>query len=74
MAQRDGDRERSYRARQCAGMRFSSPVDEMKVLEIVRASETDDATLAAIVEVGKRMGKEVKVLHEVPGIISSRTR
>ncbi|MGA7078113.1 MAG: 3-hydroxyacyl-CoA dehydrogenase family protein [Terriglobales bacterium] len=64
----------TYRARQCAGMRFSSPVDEMKVLEIVRASETDDATLAAIVEVGKRMGKEVKVLHEVPGVISSRTR
>ena len=62
----------TYRARQCAGMRFSNPVQEMKVLEIVRASETDDDTLAAMVEVGKRMGKEVKVLHEVPGVISSR--
>ncbi len=64
----------TYRARQCAGMRFSNPVEEMKVLEIVRASETDDETLAAMVEVGRRMGKEVKVLHEVPGIISSRVR
>jgi len=53
-------------------MRFSNPVEEMKVLEIVRASETDDDTLAAVVEVGRRMGKEVKVLHEVPGVISSR--
>jgi 3-hydroxybutyryl-CoA dehydrogenase len=62
----------TYRAKQCAGMRFSNPVEEMKVLEIVRASETDDETLAAMVEVGRRMGKEVKVLHEVPGVISSR--
>jgi 3-hydroxybutyryl-CoA dehydrogenase len=62
----------TYRAKQCAGMRFSNPVEEMKVLEIVRASETDDDTLAAMVEVGRRMGKEVKVLHEVPGVISSR--
>ncbi len=64
----------TYRARQCAGMRFSNPVEEMKVLEIVRASDTDDETLAAMIEVGRRMGKEVKVLHEVPGIISSRVR
>jgi 3-hydroxybutyryl-CoA dehydrogenase len=62
----------TYRAKQCAGMRFSNPVEEMKVLEIVRTSETDDDTLAAMVEVGRRMGKEVKVLHEVPGVISSR--
>jgi 3-hydroxybutyryl-CoA dehydrogenase len=62
----------TYRAKQCAGMRFSNPVQEMKVIEIIRASETDDETLAAMVEVGTRMGKEVKVLHEVPGVISSR--
>ena len=62
----------TYRAKQCAGMRFSNPVQEMKVLEVVRAAETDDETLAAVVEVGERMGKEVKVLHEVPGVISSR--
>ena len=62
----------TYRARQCAGMRFSSPVDEMKVLEIVRASETDDATLAAIVEVGKRMGKDVVVIKEASGVSANR--
>jgi 3-hydroxybutyryl-CoA dehydrogenase len=62
----------TYRAKQCVGMRFVNPVHAMKGLEIVRASETDDETLAAAVEVGKRMGKEVKVLHEVPGVISGR--
>jgi 3-hydroxyacyl-CoA dehydrogenase len=36
----------------------------MKLLEIVRAFETDDDTLAAVVEVGKRMCKEVVVIKE----------
>ena len=54
----------TYRARKCVGMRFVNPVHQMKLLEIVRALETDDDTLAAAVEVGKRMGKEVVVIKE----------
>jgi len=54
----------TYRAKRCVGMRFFNPVQQMKRLEIVRALETDDETLAAVVEVGKRMGKEVVVLVE----------
>ena len=54
----------TYRARKCVGMRFLNPVHQMKLLEIVRAFETDDDTLAAVVEVGKRMGKEVVVIKE----------
>ncbi len=54
----------TYRAKKCVGMRFLNPVHQMKVLEIVRALETDDDTLAAVIEVGKRMGKEVVVLKE----------
>ena len=54
----------TYRAKKCVGMRFLNPVHQMKVLEIVRALETDDDTLAAVVAVGKRMGKEVVVLKE----------
>ena len=53
-------------------MRFFNPVQAMKVLEIVRALETDDDTLAAVVEVGKRMGMEVVVIQEAPGLITSR--
>jgi len=55
-------------------MRFLNPVHAMKVLEIVRALETDADTLAAVVEVGKRMGKEVVVIQESLGVITSRIR
>jgi 3-hydroxybutyryl-CoA dehydrogenase len=56
----------TYRARKCVGMRFVNPVHQMKLLEIVRTLETDDDTLAAVVEVGKRMSKEVLVIKEAP--------
>jgi 3-hydroxybutyryl-CoA dehydrogenase len=62
----------TYRAKKCVGMHFFNPVHKMKLLEIVRALETDDDTLAAVVEVGKRMRKEVVVIKESPGFITSR--
>ena len=62
----------TYRARKCVGMHFFNPVHKMKLLEIVRALETDDETMATAVEVGKRMGKEVVVIKESPGFITSR--
>ena len=62
----------TYRAKKCVGMHFFNPVHKMKLLEIVRALETDEDTLAAVVEVGKRMGKEVVVIKESPGFITSR--
>jgi len=62
----------TYRARKIVGMHFFNPVHKMKLLEIVRALETDDETLTAAVEVGQRMGKEVVVIRESPGFITSR--
>jgi 3-hydroxybutyryl-CoA dehydrogenase len=62
----------TYRAKKCVGMHFFNPVHKMKLLEVVRALETDDDTLAAVVEVGKRMRKEVVVIKESPGFITSR--
>ena len=62
----------TYRAKKCVGMHFFNPVHKTKLLEIVRALETDAETLAAAVEVGKRMGKEVVVIKEAPGFITSR--
>ena len=62
----------TYRAKKCLGMHFFNPVHKMKLLEIVRALETDEETLATAVEVGKRMGKEVVVIKESPGFITSR--
>ena len=54
----------TYRAQKCVGMRFVNPTYEVKGIEIVRALETDDDTLAAVVEVAKRMSKEVVVIKE----------
>jgi 3-hydroxybutyryl-CoA dehydrogenase len=62
----------TYRAPKCVGMHFFNPVHKMKLLEVVRALETDEATIAAVTEVGKRMGKEVVVIREAPGFITSR--
>jgi 3-hydroxybutyryl-CoA dehydrogenase len=62
----------TYRAKKCLGMHFFNPVHKMKLLEIVRALETDDDTLGAALEVGRRMGKEVVVIKESPGFITSR--
>lgn len=62
----------TYRAPKCVGMHFFNPVHKMKLLEVVRALETDDDTLSAAVDVGKRMGKEVVAIKESPGFITSR--
>ncbi|HKD02448.1 MAG TPA: 3-hydroxyacyl-CoA dehydrogenase NAD-binding domain-containing protein [Terriglobales bacterium] len=62
----------TYRATKCIGMHFFNPVHKMKLLEVVRALETDDDTVAAAAEVGRRMGKEVVVVKEAPGFITSR--
>ncbi len=62
----------TYRARKCIGMHFFNPVHKMKLLEIVRALETDDDTLATCSAVGRRMGKEIVAIKESPGFITSR--
>jgi 3-hydroxybutyryl-CoA dehydrogenase len=54
----------TYRAKNCLGMRFAEPVDREKRLEVIPGQETDDATLAAAVEVGRRMGKDVVVVKD----------
>jgi len=62
----------TYRANKCLGMHFFNPVHKMKLLEVVRALETDDETITAAADVGRRMGKEVVVIKESPGFITSR--
>ncbi|MGE5323810.1 MAG: 3-hydroxyacyl-CoA dehydrogenase family protein [Actinomycetota bacterium] len=62
----------TYRAHHILGMHFFNPVHKMKLLEVVRALETDEEAVAACAEVGRRMGKEVVVIKEAPGFITSR--
>ncbi len=60
------------RPAQVVGMHFFNPVHRMRLLEIVRALETSEATLAAAAEVGTRMGKECVTVRESPGFVTSR--
>ena len=57
---------------QVVGMHFFNPVHRMRLLEVVRALETSEETLAAAVAVGGRMGKECVVVRESPGFVTSR--
>ena len=56
----------------CIGLHFFNPVPKMKLLEIVRALETSEQTVNVCREVGVKMGKEVVVIRESPGFITSR--
>jgi 3-hydroxybutyryl-CoA dehydrogenase len=62
----------TYRAAKCVGMHFFNPVHKMRLLEIVRALETDIDTLQTAIAVGRRMNKETVVIRESPGFITSR--
>jgi 3-hydroxybutyryl-CoA dehydrogenase len=64
--------EMTYRPELCVGMHFFNPVPKMRLIEIVRAPKTSHETIAACREVGTRMRKEVVVVKESPGFITSR--
>src|SRR5258707_14981781 len=64
--------EMTYRPELCVGMHFFNPVPKMRLIEIVRGAKTSDETIAACREVGARIGKEVVVVKESPGFITSR--
>jgi 3-hydroxybutyryl-CoA dehydrogenase len=54
------------------GMHFFNPVHVMKLLELVRAYQTSEETLASVRAAGERMGKQVIVVKDHPGFASSR--
>jgi 3-hydroxybutyryl-CoA dehydrogenase len=60
-----------YRER-CIGMHFFNPVPKMKLIELVKTPLTSGETIATCREVGRRMGKEVVVVKDSPGFITSR--
>ena len=53
----------TYRAKRIVGMRFAKP-GQQKSLTIVRTLETDDETMNACIQVGRRMGKDVELIQE----------
>jgi len=55
-----------------AGMHFFNPVHVMKLIELVRGLATSAETLEALRAVGERLGKEVVVVNEAPGFVTTR--
>jgi 3-hydroxybutyryl-CoA dehydrogenase len=64
--------EMTYRPELCVGMHFFNPVPKMRLIEIVKAPKTSDETIEICREVGRRMGKEMVVVKESPGFITTR--
>jgi len=56
----------------CIGMHFFNPVPKMKLIEMVKTPLTSQNTIDVCTEVGRRMGKEVVLVQESPGFITTR--
>jgi 3-hydroxybutyryl-CoA dehydrogenase len=56
----------------CIGMHFFNPVPKMKLIELVCTPHTADKTVSTCREVARRMGKEVVLVNEAPGFITTR--
>jgi len=54
------------------GMHFMNPVPVMKLVEIIRALQTDDSTYASIEELSKQIGKTPVECNDSPGFVSNR--
>ena len=54
------------------GMHFMNPVPLMKLVEIIRALPTDEATYQSTIALARRFGKEVVTAKDIPGFIVNR--
>jgi 3-hydroxybutyryl-CoA dehydrogenase len=54
------------------GMHFFNPVPVLKLVEVIRAVQTSDATTEAIVELARELGKEPAEANDFPGFVSNR--
>lgn len=57
------------RPERIAGLHFFNPVPLMKLVEVIRAPASSDATIATLVGVGERMGRVPVVVQDSPGFL-----
>jgi 3-hydroxyacyl-CoA dehydrogenase/enoyl-CoA hydratase/carnithine racemase len=60
------------RPERVVGMHFFNPVALMPLVEVVRAGETDDVTLATAFEVATRLRKRPVLVADAPGFVVNR--
>ncbi|PKO43629.1 MAG: 3-hydroxyacyl-CoA dehydrogenase [Betaproteobacteria bacterium HGW-Betaproteobacteria-3] len=58
---------------QFVGIHFFSPVDKMKLVEIIRGKKTDDVTVARAFDYVQALGKIPIVVNDARGFYTSRT-
>ncbi|WP_374412206.1 3-hydroxyacyl-CoA dehydrogenase NAD-binding domain-containing protein [Hydrogenophaga sp.] len=60
-------------AKKFVGIHFFSPVDKMKLVEIIRGNDTDDETIARAYDYVQALGKLPIVVNDSRGFYTSRT-
>ena len=63
----------SAKAEKFVGIHFFSPVDKMKLVEIIRGKQTDDETVARAFDYVQSLGKIPIVVNDSRGFYTSRT-
>jgi len=63
----------SSRPEKFVGIHFFSPVDKMKLVEIIRGKQTDDETVARAFDYVQALGKVPIVVNDSRGFYTSRT-
>ncbi|MFT5722334.1 MAG: 3-hydroxybutyryl-CoA dehydrogenase [Motiliproteus sp.] len=54
------------------GMHFMNPVPVMKLVEVIRALQTEDAVFTRVTELGRRLGKVPVDVRDAPGFVANR--
>ena len=62
----------TQRPEKVIGMHFFNPVPMMKLVEVIRALQTSDATFQAVKSLAEKLEKTPVEVHDSPGFVSNR--
>ena len=60
------------RPTQVIGMHFMNPVPLMKLVEVIRAIQTDDKTFKEVFQLSEKLGKTPVEVNDYPGFVANR--
>lgn len=62
----------THRPAQVAGLHFFNPVHRMALVEVIQATDTNEQTIATLVELVRKLGKTPIVVRDAPGFLVNR--